>query len=347
MKVAVVALAVLSASASAQRGPNVDVWVDNGGSLRRGEVANVHYTADSGSYVTVVRFNTDGEMTILAPRLPNSRSRVSSAAERLVTFPVDAASGVGAVFAVASRAPFDFSSYRDTRGRWITVAATNQRTEVDDAVIKFAKIVSRGAPYSVAGSEYQVSEGRQVYATMHRDDRYDYDDGYGYGYGYADGFDDAWFDSQYWGRSAHGSRYWNGYGYGYGAPVSTDPRFNAYKHCADGALVPWTASCATTGHTKPRPGNPSLTPRRPVPPRQPFLPGTPMRRGPLPGNPTPPTPPATRVTPPTAPRPVAPRPVAPRPVTPRPPAPHPQHVAPPPKVTPPSPPSPTQQTHKL
>ena len=59
----------------AQRAPNVDVWFERGNEFDRGEPGRVMYSGDAGSYVTVLRVDTDGRLRVMYPSYPNDRSR--------------------------------------------------------------------------------------------------------------------------------------------------------------------------------------------------------------------------------------------------------------------------------
>ena len=88
----------------AQRAPNVDVWFEQGNEFDRGEPGRVLYSGDAGSYVTVLRVDTDGRVTVLSPSQPNSRSKYAGGRSGIgIPFQADPVEGVGYVFAVASK----------------------------------------------------------------------------------------------------------------------------------------------------------------------------------------------------------------------------------------------------
>jgi hypothetical protein len=244
---------------AAQRAPNVDVWFEQGNEFDRGQPGRVMYSGDAGSYVTVLRVDTDGRLTVLSPRQPNERSRFGvSRSGMAVPFQADPTEGVGYVFAVASRTPFDFRNYRARGNRW-DVGTLGERTGVDpfEIVDRFARssVGQRGA-YSIAYAPYEIGRdggGRASYQHGVR-----YDDNYGYYGGYEDpwgaspyrsGYDDFRYQGGYgYDRGQGGNRYSNPYGNrgGYGradSRYSRDPRTHSLRHCPDGTLTPYTTPC--------------------------------------------------------------------------------------------------------
>ncbi len=243
---------------TAQRAPNVDVWFDQGNEFDRGQPGRVMYSGDAGSYVTVLRVNADGRVTVLSPSQPNSRSRYGAGRDGTgIPFRADPNDGVGYVFAVASRTPFDFRNYRGTGNRW-DMGTLGERSGVDpfEIVDRFARssVGTRGS-YSIAYAPYEIGRsggGRAAYQHGVR-----YDDGYG---GYYGGYDDPWgaspyrqgYDNYYYDGSygsngrGYGNRYGDdGRGYGrYDNRYSRDPRTHYLRHCPDGTLAPYTTPCA-------------------------------------------------------------------------------------------------------
>ncbi len=58
-----------------QRAPDVNVWFDQGNEFARGQRGRMVFTDDAGSYVTVLRVDTGGRLTVLSRRQPNDRPR--------------------------------------------------------------------------------------------------------------------------------------------------------------------------------------------------------------------------------------------------------------------------------
>jgi hypothetical protein len=246
--VVLVAGSAMPAILHAQRSPNVDVWFERGNEFDRGESGRVMYSGDAGSYLTLLRVDTDGRLSVLSPHLPNDRSKFTGdRSGRAVPFQADPSDGVGYVFAVASRTPFDFRNYRGRGNSWDT-GRLGQRGDVDpfEIVDRFARSSagSRGE-YSIAYAPYEIGRGGVGRSSYQHGVRYD--EGYG---GYAGGYNDPWGaspyrqgydDYRYYGR--HDDR---GFGYGRGADsrYSSDPRTRALRHCPDGTLAPYTRSCA-------------------------------------------------------------------------------------------------------
>lgn len=287
---------------SSQRAPNVNVWFERGNEFDRGEPGHVMYSGDAGSYVTVLRVDTDGRMTVLSPRTPNDRSKLAAGPEGFaVPFQADPTEGVGYVFAIASRTPFDFRNYRGRGNSW-NVGTLGERTGVDpfEIVDRFARAsVGSRASYSIAYAPYEIGRGGAGRTAYQHGVRYD--DGYGYdgGYGYPGGYQDPWGASPYrrgydnfryqggygggypsrgYGSHGHDTR---GYGYGGNSQYNRDPRTRYLRHCPDGTLAPYTTPCAAfarplargrdNGQRATRPIRPQLPLPRPIPqprPRQ-------------------------------------------------------------------------------
>jgi hypothetical protein len=270
---------------AAQRAPNVDVWFDQGNEFDRGEPGRVMYSGDAGSYVTILRVNTYGRVNVLSPSQPNSRSKYAGGRDGIgIPFQADPAEGVGYVFAVASRTPFDFRNYRDPGNRW-NMGTLGERGGLDpfEIIDRFARssVGGRGL-YSIAYAPYEIGRGGAGRAAYQHGVRYD--DGYGYYGGYEDpwgaspyrrGYDDYRYEGGY----GYGDRGYvrRGYGYGPESRYSSDPRSRALRHCPDGTLAPYTTPCAAferpahrrsdlrkpAGHALPRPTAQPRPGRRP------------------------------------------------------------------------------------
>lgn len=271
----------------AQSAPNVDVWFEQGNEFDRGEPSRVMYSGDAGSYLAILRVDTDGRVTVLSPSQPNSRSKYAGGRNGLgIPFQADPSEGVGYVFAVASRTPFDFRNYRGSGNRW-NLGALGERGGVDpfEIIDRFARSsVGRRGSYSIAYAPYEIGRGGSGRAAYRHGVRYD--DGYG---GYYGGYDDPWGASPYRrgyddyryqggdGNRSNGGGYGNrGYGYGGNNRYSQDPRTHYLRHCPDGTLAPYTTPCAAFA----RPGQPQPTrtlPRTamPRPTPQPTVPRRP------------------------------------------------------------------------
>jgi hypothetical protein len=152
------ALGVGAMPLAAQRSePNVSVSLPDGQSVARREMVNVAYSGDPGTYVALLRIDTDGNVTVLAPSSPNSRSKLTGLDEvRTVRFAADPAAGVGTVVILGSRTPFDFRGYRSRNGGWMSIPAGRTVTP-EDAVRQFAERTTKGrARPSMDYVEYSV-----------------------------------------------------------------------------------------------------------------------------------------------------------------------------------------------
>lgn len=238
----------------AQRAPNVDVWFEHGNEFDRGEQGRVMYSGDAGSYVTVLRVDTDGRFRVMSPSYPNDRSRYAGGRDgAAIPFQADPTQGVGYVFAVASRTPFDFRAYRGRTNSWV-MGTADQRRAIDpfEIVDRFARntVGSRGS-YSIAYAPYEIGRGGAGRESYGRGVRYD--DGYG---GYVGGYADPWGASPY--RSGYddfrysADRYGRRGNYEYDTRSYSDPRTRALRHCPDGTLAPYTTPCSAFSRPRPR-----------------------------------------------------------------------------------------------
>jgi len=269
---------------AAQRAPNVDVWFDQGNEFDRGQPGRIMYTGDAGSYVAVLRVDTDGRLTVLSPRQPNGRSRFSGSREgAMVPFQADPAEGVGYVFAVASRTPFDFRNYRGRGNSWNT-GTLGQRGAVDpfEVADRFARSsVGLRGEYTIAYAPYEIGRGGAGRMSYQYGAPYGNGYGSGGGYGYRGGYDDPWGASpyrrgyenyQYQGGYGYGDGYNNGYNsgyrdnrYGYDSQYSRDPRTHYLRHCPDGTLAPYTTPCRAFAQPTGRDGRGQGQLREPMP----------------------------------------------------------------------------------
>ena len=109
---------------SFSRGPGIRVWTNSGDVVRRSERVRVYYRTERDAFVTVLRVDTDGRVSVLFPRHPDDdswaeagRSYSVSNWDRGTAFVVDDYAGVGYIFAIASEAPFEYRPIHDGQ-RW-------------------------------------------------------------------------------------------------------------------------------------------------------------------------------------------------------------------------------------
>jgi hypothetical protein len=253
LAVGALTLGALASPLAAQRPLGVDVWFAGGNDFDRGAMAPLRFSADPGTNVAIVRVDGDGRFSVLWPVSPSARATWRGGqTETQVPFRADATDGVGYVFAIASRTPFDFRMYRSPSGDW-NVGSFASRVGVDpfELVDRFARNITgpRGeytiayAPYQTGSGDYHVRNGYASGAVYPPGDAYGYDaypngayvydayDGYDVGYGYGG----AWLGSPYY-------RQFRNYRFP-ALPFSNDPRARALRHCPDGTLAPYTAVC--------------------------------------------------------------------------------------------------------
>lgn len=267
---AVVPVAAPTALAAQAPPPRVDIWLPAGPVLRPGSSAVARFVADSGAYVTVVRLNSRGGVTVLYPASPglqvrNGRAiRGATDAGTPVVFRADQATGAGFVFAVASYRPFDYRLYAD-RGRWNTRRFASARMDDPIAVaVSFVQRIAPRAPFSIQYADYTVGGGQPV-ATIYRNP----------GGGYSSNPDrDEYSDPEH--HQQYPGSYYDPYGYYYPSPYGIyGPR---YVRCPDGRLVLPGQSCSSVIVLRPppvgtlppagspRPASPRFRPPVPTPP---------------------------------------------------------------------------------
>jgi len=142
----------------------VAVWSDRDDPYDRGDAARVYLSAPQAAHVAIFRVDTDGRIRVLFPREPWGDTWVRESSKLEVpggrgggTFVVDDDPGIGYLFAISSRRPFDFDDialgdhwdYRAIDGGHITgdpyVALTN-----------LARRITPGDDYDYDVSPYYV-----------------------------------------------------------------------------------------------------------------------------------------------------------------------------------------------
>jgi len=176
------AVAVTVSSAGAQRvdrarvneygrrtadGPNVQVWIDRY-SYSNGERIRAFFQAEEGSYVTVLRVTSRGDVKVLYPHTPTIQRAFTSdqLVDDEIPYATDAAmylnepSGVGFVFAIASYTPFNYRPVT-SGGRWSTLQLASNRYEDAFTVVNrfLTRTLPRQSGYSVDYIEYEVNGG--------------------------------------------------------------------------------------------------------------------------------------------------------------------------------------------
>ena len=264
---AIAALVLVPAIAKAQRSypggdpggdlrgaPPPAAWLESGPALAPGQSAQLGYELPRGGYLTVLRANTNGDLSVVYPSAPNSRS--TGLARGAIPMRGDASPGVGYLFWITSPTPFDFRSYSGRDGRWSPGRFGSRGGDPFEAVDRFARGSTRGR-YDVGYSSYRVGafarDGRRA-PSVHDGDYGGYPGG-GYGDGYAGyGAYGAGDYAGYWGGPG-----WNGYSSdtwrhrrswrdreyqrAYDRAAYNDPRSRYLRHCADGTLAPYTVPC--------------------------------------------------------------------------------------------------------
>lgn len=243
------AAGTMATPAGAQRpaGPaGVDIWFDGGNSLDRGALAPLRYSADPGSHVAIIRVDGDGGFSVLWPTSPNSRSTWQGGQTgTTIPFRADETDGVGYVFAIASRTPFDFRQFRTSSGHWmVSRLASDAGADPFELADRFARAVTgRRGDYSIAYAPYQTGSGDYHIRSAYGDRGgavYSADDAYG-GYGAYSGYDIGVGYGDPWATSRYRRRYSD---YRYPAsPYPADPRLRYTRHCPDGTLAPYTTAC--------------------------------------------------------------------------------------------------------
>lgn len=247
---------------SAQRDapPPPAVWLESGPELAPGQPAQLGYDLPRSGYLAILRANTNGDVSVVYPEAPNSRS--TRAAGGAIPMRGDAAPGVGYLFWVTSPAPFDFRQYAARGGHW-AVGGAGGHGDPFEQVDRFARGTTRGR-YSVGYSSYIVGSGRRasdrgraIHDGAYPGGGYGPDGygpgGYGDGYGYGNGaYDDyaGWWGGPQWNGYDNDTwrhrRSWRDREYqrAYDRAAYDDPRSRYLRHCGDGTLAPYTVPCS-------------------------------------------------------------------------------------------------------
>jgi len=172
----------------ADNAPQVDLWLDQV-NYRAGDRIAPHFVTEPGSYVTIVRINSDGQLRVLYPQRPrdqkpfqksqlvNDRVPYYSGDSR---FEVFESQGMGFVFAIASYDRFDYS-YFTQGGEWSIARLANDGRYGDpfEIVRRFVDRTLSSSDYSMDYVSYEVynSGARSRYASRYGyhsfDDYYD------------------------------------------------------------------------------------------------------------------------------------------------------------------------------
>jgi hypothetical protein len=142
----------------------VAVWTDRDDPYERGDAARVYLSAAQPAHVVVFRVDTDGRIRVLFPREPwgdtwmrDSRQVEVAGGRGGRAFLVDDDPGIGYLFAVASRRPFDFDDI--ARGdHWDYRAIEGGRISGDPyvALTDLAARIAPGDDYDYDISPYYV-----------------------------------------------------------------------------------------------------------------------------------------------------------------------------------------------
>jgi hypothetical protein len=142
----------------------VAVWSDRDDPYDRGDAARVYLSAQEAAHVAVFRVDTDGRIRVLFPREPWGETWVRESprlelpgARGERTFVVDDDPGIGYLFAISSRRPFDFDDI--ARGdHWDYRAIEGGRITGDPyvALTQLAGRIAPGDDYDYDVSPYYV-----------------------------------------------------------------------------------------------------------------------------------------------------------------------------------------------
>lgn len=151
------------AATADQATPHITLSIDNREFFHRGEDVHVRFTTDEDGYATVFRIDTDGRLRVLFPRDPWTDNFVRAARRYDVrdpygrsagSFEVDDYAGLGYVFAVVSRDPFDYSPYV-LNDHWDYRAMANRGRISGDPYVALSGVAGRILPaeYTMFGHD--------------------------------------------------------------------------------------------------------------------------------------------------------------------------------------------------
>jgi len=147
-----------------QATPHIALTIDDREFFRRGDNVRVRFTTDEDGYATVFRVDTDGRVRVLFPRDPWTDNFVRSGRRYDVldpygrspaTFEVDDYAGIGYVFAVVSRDPFDYTPYV-LNDHWDYRAVANRGRISGDPYVALSEMTGRILPAEYTMFGYDI-----------------------------------------------------------------------------------------------------------------------------------------------------------------------------------------------
>lgn len=148
----------------------VRIWLDQGAEpvFRRGDRSRIYYRVSRDAYVAIFHISTDGLVTLVQPRTPESGTYVRGGREYRLLFAtgpywhVDEYPGMGYFFAVASPQPLDLSAVPFSRrqGSWdLSQVGSQIHRDPHSAMDDFVAWLMPGwerLPYGLDFSSYNV-----------------------------------------------------------------------------------------------------------------------------------------------------------------------------------------------
>ncbi|MEE8250161.1 MAG: DUF4384 domain-containing protein [Gemmatimonadales bacterium] len=142
--------------------PYIEVWTNHNEVYRRGDNVRVYFRAETESYVTIFRVDTDGRVRVLFPLAPwednyarGDRRYEIRAHGRRHSFGVDDYPGQGYLFAVASRDPFDYHNVV-VGDHWDYRQVAAQGRITGDPYVSFMGLIDLIIPPNYADYSYDV-----------------------------------------------------------------------------------------------------------------------------------------------------------------------------------------------
>jgi Domain of unknown function (DUF4384) len=152
-----------SVAPDGQATPHIALVIDDREFFHRGDNVRVRFTTDGDGYATVFRVDTDGRVRVLFPRDPWTDNFVRGDRSYDVpdpygrspaSFEVDDYAGIGYVFALVSRDPFDYTPYV-LNDHWDYRAVANRGRISGDPYIALSEVAARILPaeYTMFGHD--------------------------------------------------------------------------------------------------------------------------------------------------------------------------------------------------
>src|SRR5205809_1967826 len=162
----VVALSLAAPSTIRADDPPVQVWIDPGHALVRGDRVRVHVRTAEDAYVVVLGVDAEGRVRALFPLDPGDddfmgggqRREVLGRSDRQAFF-IDEREGGGTVLAAAAKSPFKFDEFvRGDHWDYRVLASDQARDDPEAALLDIVRRMAGDQHFDYDGATYTVMD---------------------------------------------------------------------------------------------------------------------------------------------------------------------------------------------